>query len=94
MASNTVNVTIRMDAELKERAEDFFAGLGMSLSTAINIFIRQCLREDKIPFQVGYTAPSKAAMGVIYEAERLARDLEQKEYDDVEEALQALKKDD
>ena len=52
MAGNTTNISIRMDADLKARADALFAELGMNLSTAFNIFVRQSLREGGIPFEV------------------------------------------
>jgi len=48
----TINVTIRLDREIKERAEIIFGELGMNLSTAYNIFTRQVLRQGKIPFEI------------------------------------------
>ena len=41
-----------MDADLKAQADALFAELGMNLSTAFNIFVRQSLREGGIPFEV------------------------------------------
>ena len=45
-------VNIRMDAEMKKQAEDFFAALGLTMSTAITAFIAQSLREGRIPFEL------------------------------------------
>ena len=50
--AETTNLNIRIDKDLKERAEDFFGELGMSMTTAINIFMRQSLRQGKIPFEI------------------------------------------
>ena len=50
--SETINVTIRLDKDIKERAEIMFSELGMNLSTAFNIFTRQALRQGKIPFEI------------------------------------------
>lgn len=47
-----VNITVRMDEGLKKEAEALFDQLGMSLTTAINIFVRQSVREGRIPFEV------------------------------------------
>ncbi len=52
MAGSTTNISIRMDAELKAQADTLFAELGMNLSTAFNIFVRQSLREGGIPFRI------------------------------------------
>ena len=50
MQNDTVNVTLRLDREIKENAEILFKELGMNLTTAFNIFVRQALRQGKIPF--------------------------------------------
>ena len=51
--TDTINVTIRLDRDIKEQAERMFGDFGMNLSTAFNIFARQALREGKIPFEIG-----------------------------------------
>jgi DNA-damage-inducible protein J len=62
----TQNVNIRMDSELKKQAEELFNELGMTISTAFTIFVRQSVRQRKIPFEIsapkpvvraGYTVP-------------------------------------
>ena len=50
--AETINVTIRLDRDIKERAERMFNDFGMNLSTAVNIFARQALRQGKIPFEI------------------------------------------
>jgi len=45
-------INIRLDDGLKEQAELLFAELGLSMTTAFNIFIRQALRQGGIPFGV------------------------------------------
>ena len=47
-----INVNIRMDRDLKESADILFNRMGFNMTTAINTFVRQCLREDSIPFQI------------------------------------------
>ena len=51
----SINVTIRMDRNLKREAEDLFGRLGMSLSTAFNVFARQAVRTQAIPFRIEAT---------------------------------------
>ena len=46
------NVTIRIDETVKKDAETLFDKLGMSMSGAINIFFRQAIREQAIPFPI------------------------------------------
>lgn len=50
MAKVSTNVSI--DAETKAQAQELLADLGLDLSTAINIFLRQMVRENAIPFEV------------------------------------------
>jgi DNA-damage-inducible protein J len=50
--AKTINVTIRLDREIKEQAESMFKDFGMNLSTAFNIFARQSLRQRRIPFEI------------------------------------------
>lgn len=45
-------VNIRIDDSLKEKAELLFEELGLNMSTAFNIFIRQTIREGGIPFEI------------------------------------------
>jgi len=45
-------VNIRIEPDIKARADVLFAELGLNMSTAVNIFIRQTLREGRIPFDV------------------------------------------
>ena len=47
-----VNVNIRMDRDLKEHADILFNKMGLNMTTAVNTFVRQCLREESIPFQI------------------------------------------
>lgn len=46
------NVTIRLDENLKKQADDLFSDFGLSLNSAINMFIKQSVREQRIPFEV------------------------------------------
>ena len=88
----TTNVSIRMDTELKAQADELFAELGMNLSTAFNIFVRQSLREGGIPFEIHTDRPNKETIAAMLEAERIVKDPNVKKYSDVEEALRELKR--
>ena len=46
------NFNIRIDEVIKKEAEQLFSGLGMNMTTAVNIFIRQSLRQRGIPFDI------------------------------------------
>ena len=88
----TTNISIRMDSEVKARADALFAELGMNLTTAFNIFVRQSLREGGIPFKVRLEQPNKETMAAMLEAESIAGDASVKGYTDLNELLADLKK--
>ena len=92
MAGNTTNISIRMDADLKAQADALFTELGMNLTTAFNIFVRQSLREGGIPFEVRLEQPNKETIAAMLEAERLISDPSVKRWNDVEDALTELKR--
>lgn len=48
----SVNVTIRLDENLKKAADELFSDLGLSMNAALNMFIKQSVREQRIPFEV------------------------------------------
>jgi DNA-damage-inducible protein J len=52
MMSKSVNLSVRVNRELKENAEVLFGELGMNLTTALNVFLRQAVRQGGIPFPV------------------------------------------
>lgn len=82
--SSTSNVCIRMDSKVKAAAEALYEELGMNLSTAFNIFVRQSLRERGIPFKITEGSPSQETVSAMLEAERIAKDATVKEYHDVD----------
>ena len=46
------NINIRVDNEVKAKAQDVFSSLGLDMTTAINIFLRQAIRQQGLPFPV------------------------------------------
>ena len=92
MAGNTTNISIRMDADLKAQADALFNELGMNLTTAFNIFVRQSLRVGGIPFEIKMEQPNKETIAAMLEAERIAKDPNVKHYSDLDEMFAELKK--
>lgn len=91
MSGTTTNITIRMDTNLKNKAETLFNELGMNLSTAFNIFVRQSLREGGIPFRI-HLEPNAETIAAMQEAKKVARDSSVKGYNNIEELFEELKK--
>jgi DNA-damage-inducible protein J len=80
-----------MDAELKAEADALFGELGMNMTTAFNIFVRQAIREGGIPFEIKLNRPNKETAAAMLEAERIARDPAVKGYDDLNALFRDLK---
>ena len=87
MAGSTTNISIRMDSDLKAKADALFGELGMNLSTAFNVFVRQSLREGRIPFDISLNQPNKETIAAMLEAE----DPSVKGYNDLDELFADLK---
>lgn len=88
--TSTTNISIRMDTELKAAAEALYEELGMNLSTAFNIFVRQSLRERGIPFKITEGNPNQETVSALLEAERIAKDSSVKGYRNVDELFADL----
>lgn len=63
----TTNISIRMDATLKKEADQLFSEMGMNISTAFNIFVRQAIRERAIPFQIQLGNPNRETIAAMLE---------------------------
>jgi addiction module antitoxin, RelB/DinJ family len=83
-----VNVTLRVDEDLKKQADDLFSELGLNLTTAFNIFLRQSVREQQIPFQVTMNVPNAVTLAAMDAAEK-GEDL-YGPYDSVSDLMEAL----
>nr|WP_092471766.1 type II toxin-antitoxin system RelB/DinJ family antitoxin [Desulfotruncus arcticus] len=90
MMADTTNISIRLDVELKKQAEQLFSELGMNMTTAFNIFLRQAVRQQRIPFDVALEAPNAETIAAMEEAERISRDPSVKGYTDAEQMMKEL----
>ena len=89
---STVNFSVRMDNDVKKQCETLYNELGMNLTTAINVFLRQSLRVGGLPFEVKLNQPNQETLAALFEAEQILQDVSVKRYSDVEEALKELKR--
>lgn len=74
--ANSVNINIRVDSELKRKAEAVYAELGMNLSTAMNVFLRSSVRYGGIPFDLKLDAmnlETLAAMDDVVHQKNLSK---------------------
>ena len=63
--AKTATINIRIEPEIKARAEELFSTFGISVGDAVNIFLHKSLLEGGLPFAVKtrkYNAETEAAM--------------------------------
>ena len=82
----TVNVTLRIDEDLKEQADALFEDIGLSLNAACRIFLKKAVQEQRIPFEL--TRPDRKTRKAISDAEKEKN--VSPGYDTVDELLKAL----
>lgn len=59
------NINIRMDENLKKQFDAFCSEIGMNMSTAINIFVKKVVREQRIPFEIKTDIPNAETLKAI-----------------------------
>ena len=91
-SAQTTNISVTMDKAVAKRAESLFEELGMSMSTAINVFVRQALREGGFPFDITACKPNKETIEAMLEAERIASDPNVKGFNNVDDLFAELDK--
>ncbi len=65
------NITIRMDRELKHQAEKLFNELGLNMTTAITMFTKTAVREQRIPFELSLNKQTLSAIRDVEEGRNL-----------------------
>lgn len=86
----TTNLNIRTDKEIKEAAEKIYSSLGLNMTTAINMFLRACIRESGIPFELKLDLPSDETIKAIEEGRKIAKDKKIRDYDNIDDLRKAL----
>lgn len=85
------NINIRMDADLKQQFEAFCADMGMTMTTAINIFVKKAVREYRIPFEIGGNIPNTETLEAIHEVNQMKANPELgKTYSSVDQMMEEL----
>ena len=67
---NNTSMTIRTDREIKQQAQQIFSDLGMDMSTAINVFLRQVIKYNGFPFELTLDVPNEITRKTIEDAEK------------------------
>ena len=87
----STNMTLRVDIELKKQAEELFSDLGLSMSAAITVFMKQAVREQRIPFTIsrGYNEETIQVIENVRNRQNLNRG-----FSSVQELMEDLNADD
>lgn len=88
--ATVTNLNIRTEKAVKEAAESIFAELGLNMTTAVNMFLRQTIRENGIPFSLKLDRPNEITMAAIAEGRRIAVDRNEKGYKSLSDLKEAL----
>ncbi len=74
METVDVKITLRVDRNLKDNAETLFAKLGMNMTTAVNVFLAQAVRDQSIPFIITANQAKPAATYTVEDITRAFAD--------------------
>lgn len=89
---STIAKNFRIDAELNNKATKLLEGLGLSMSQAFSMFLRQVVLQQGLPFEVKYPKHSSELLDAIEEAKQLEADPKAKRYKDMNEMWADLDK--
>jgi DNA-damage-inducible protein J len=65
--SNNLSITVRVDKDIKLEAQSILSSLGLDMSTAINIFLRQVIENDGLPFDIKIKSPTATTLQALSE---------------------------
>lgn len=88
---SSVSMNIRMDKTIKEQAQELFSEFGLDMTTAINMFLRQSIREQKIPFELKLNIPNNETLEALNEVKQMKENPSiGKAYDNVDDMIKEL----
>ena len=82
------NISLRIDENLKKQFDLLCDKLGLSMSTAINIFVKTVVRERRIPFEISLNTPNKELQKAIEDVENGVG--LSKKFDNVDDAIKSM----
>lgn len=86
----TVPTQVRIDETLKKQANELFSQLGLDMSGAMNIFLRQCVLRGGLPFNIELPQYKPEVVEAMDEARRISKDPGEKRYNSFSEAMEDL----
>lgn len=86
----TVPTQIRIDENLKKQSTELFGKLGLDMSSAITIYLKQCVLRGGIPFSLEIPGYSIEVLQAMDEAKMLSKDPKTKRYKSFDEAMEDI----
>ena len=91
MSSDAINMSFRVNKDLKKEADELFKKLGLNTSVALNMFLTQSVREQAIPFTVTTKIPNKRLIEALEEAKKINDgEIDAKRYDSFSEVIEEI----
>lgn len=86
----TIPTQIRIEETTKKQAVELLEGLGLNLSDAVNMFLKQVVLHNGIPFDVKYPEFKPEVVEAMEEARGISRNPDTKRYNSFSEALEDM----
>ena len=91
--ATTTPTQIRIDKNVKEQANALFANLGLDMSSAVNMFLRQCILRGGLPFAVELPQYNQETLNAMAEARKISQDPSDAGYSNMTDLINALEED-
>lgn len=86
----TTPTQVRIDSDIKKQATELFSTLGLDMSSAINLFLHQCVLRGGLPFNIELPKYNEETLKAMAEAMAISSDPSIKGYNNMEELKKAL----
>lgn len=86
----TVPTQVRIEENLKKQATELFSQLGLDMSSAMNIFLKQCVMRGGLPFEVAVPQYKPEVLEAMEEAKRISKDPDTKRYSSFSAAMEDI----
>lgn len=87
------NINVRIDADIKSKAEKIFSKLGLTPSAAINLFYNQVIRTKSIPFELKVEEPNRTTIKALAELEQMEKNPNSyKSFENIDDLMEDLLK--
>ncbi|EFQ48661.1 type II toxin-antitoxin system RelB/DinJ family antitoxin [Lactobacillus iners] len=92
--AKTANINVRIEPEVKQQAEDLFGSFGISVTDAINIFLRTSIMEGGFPFTIRKTRFNAETLAMQEARDIMSGKIQAKSYKTTDELIKALNAED